>query len=104
MLIFWLNPPIAPVIVEATLTAIIKLNLNDVIKINGAIFCQVNKIIHCCQFKKFETWGNQKWKGESPAFITKDAKVIVSVNSKFKFSSKLKNKTTLKIIITEAIA
>lgn len=42
-----------------------------IIKIIGAIFCQVNIINEFTQFKPSIISGNQKWKGAAPILIRK---------------------------------
>ena len=68
---FWFNPPIAPAIAEIALAIKAIFKFKDVIRIKGAIFCQVKIIIHWNQFKNILTWGNQKWKGAAPIFVNK---------------------------------
>lgn len=72
--------------------------------ISGAIFCHVSKIRQIFQLEFFMTWGNQKCKGGTPAFIINVKKITM-----LKTSMKLEKEITLldtleKTRINEAIA
>lgn len=101
---FWFNPPKEPTKAEIILAVKAYLTLMAVIKIKGAIFCQVKIKIHWNQFKNILTWGNQKWKGANPAFIKSALINKSSKFSKFKVSCVIKLRLTPKIKRIDAIA
>lgn len=76
----WLNDIIALINKQKKITIIIKLFqvLLFIININGAIFCQVNKIKQFTHDKPSITSGNQKWNGAAPNFI-KNAEFIIKI-------------------------
>ena len=47
----------------------------------GAIFCQVDKIIHSGQDILFITAGNQKWQGAAPSLIRRATIIMIEENS-----------------------
>ena len=48
------------------------LNINELIKLKGAIFCHVNKIAWLAQLRFSAMLGNQKCKGAIPSFMAND--------------------------------
>jgi len=65
-----LKPPAAPVTEDERINIVmIMYSLEDIIKVTGAIFCQVSKIAPWIQFTNSITWGNQKWVGAIPDLI-----------------------------------
>lgn len=101
---FWFNPPRAPTKALIALAERAIFNLMEEIRIKGAIFCHVKIKIHWNQFKNILTWGNQKWNGASPAFISRAAVKTISRFSKFSDSSLKNFKFTPKINKIEAMA
>jgi len=79
-MLIWLIPPINPIMADK-ITDIIRLKL--FIKDNmtkGAIFCHVKIIKHWGHSIYNITWGNQKWRGATPAFVIKLNEMISSLN------------------------
>lgn len=69
----WLNPPNLPTKPDKNTKKSVKLELlNDEIKNNGAILCQVRIKAHCNQSIRIIIWGNQKWTGAIPALIQRE--------------------------------
>ena len=101
---FWFRPPIAPVIADKILIKKIDLIFKEIINNKGAIFCQVKITKHWVQFKKFEIWGNQKWKGAKPPLRLKAETIKISVTSKIRISVKKKLTVKAKIKTMEAKA
>lgn len=72
----WFNPPKAPTIPDARIA--IKINsppLKCIIRIKGAIFCQVKIKNAWNQGAVIKTWGNHKWNGATPNLIIRDAEI-----------------------------
>lgn len=93
----WFSPMILPIEIDIIIIVIIKYVelLVYIIKIMGAIFWVVNKIMFCCQFNLIITWGTQKWRGAAPIFINNDEFIIVKID---KFISLVKLFIVIKII------
>lgn len=81
-----LSPPKAPVRAQKiAMKNIGPLMIKDEIRMKGASFCHTKIKIFFTQEIDFITWGNQKWKGASPALMDREIKMIVLkfLNEKF---------------------
>jgi len=97
-------PPKLPIIQDIMMVMVIrKLNVKE-IRMRGAIFCQV-KINRAWDHSAYSiTWGNQKWKGATPAFIVREI-VRSNLASGIKFiKAEAWVNRLMKIIIKDAIA
>lgn len=76
----WFNPPILPINEVIKINPIIKLGVIECeITINGANFCQVNRVKVFIQFNPSIKFGSQKCKGAAPNF--KHMAVLITVIS-----------------------
>jgi len=79
-MLIWLIPPINPIRADKIIdVSRLKLFIKDNM-INGAIFCHVKIIRHWGHSINIITWGNQKWRGATPAFVIKLKEMINSLN------------------------
>jgi len=53
------------------MSILLKLFLTEIIRIIGAIFCQVTISKVCNHLEVWTTWGNQKWNGAAAILIAK---------------------------------
>jgi len=70
------NPPSIPAKADEETKMKVVHREEEVIKIIGAIFCQVRRIQAWVHSIKSITWGNQKWVGAIPAFVANEIKII----------------------------
>jgi len=96
--------PAAPTKHLNRIIILIKLFLIKVIRIIGAILCQVRIIRAWNHLDDWITWGNQKWKGAAPILIERAKRIMELIINKEFEELRLKMSTEEKIIIKEAKA
>lgn len=77
----WFRPPRVPTNKARAEIAIILFILKQESRSRGATFCHVNKIKHWGQCKLVIMLGNQKCRGGTPAFISKEIRINNSIDS-----------------------
>jgi len=103
-MLIWLIPPIKPMMADKVIDSMmLKLFKNDNM-IKGAIFCHVKIIKHWGHSTYIITWGNQKWRGATPAFVIKVKEIINSLNWVRLNIEKLEFKKMQKIKAVDATA